>query len=317
MIDIDILQAAVMDSRDGITISDGTHLDNPLIFVNPAFERMTGYSFEEVEGKNCRCLQGAHRDQEDRLSIIRQAIQNSLPCLVTLRNYRKDGSMFWNELSLSPIFDSEGKLRNYLGIQKDVTSKILLEEQLKGENKELKQSNTMLQYLINIDSLTGVYNRRYLEQQLEIQWKIAIRQKQKITIFMLDIDFFKKYNDTYGHPAGDDALKKVADILNHSFLKSTDFVARYGGEEFIILTIGGDQEQIALYADTIVKKISDLNIVHDRSDKAVLTVSLGFSSCWPKVKESSFSLIKQADEALYEAKGSGRNKAINYANLMP
>jgi diguanylate cyclase (GGDEF)-like protein/PAS domain S-box-containing protein len=316
MIDNEILLAAVMSSRDGITISDGTRLDNPLIFVNPAFERMTGYSFEEVEGKNCRCLQGPSRDQEDRLTIIRQAIKNRQPCLVTLRNYRKDGSMFWNELSLSPIFDSEGKLRSYIGIQKDVTSKILVEEHLKRENKALKQSNTMLEYLINIDSLTGVYNRRYLEQQLAIQWKIAIRQKAHITIFMLDIDYFKKYNDAYGHPAGDEALKKVAEVLSHSFLKSTDFVARYGGEEFIILTIGGDQDQIALYADAIVKKISDLNIEHSGSDQSVLTVSLGFSSCWPKGGDNRFDLIKQADQALYNAKGSGRNKAINYAQLV-
>ncbi len=146
MIDIDILQAAVMNSRDGITISDGTLLDNPLVFVNPAFERMTGYSLEDVEGENCRYLQGSNGDQEDRLTIIRQAIKNWQSCLVTLRNYRKDESMFWNELSLSPVFDSEGILRGDIGIQKDVTSKILMEENLKIENKALKQSNTMLEY---------------------------------------------------------------------------------------------------------------------------------------------------------------------------
>lgn len=317
MIDIEILQAAVMNSRDGITISDGTLLDNPLIYVNPAFERMTGYLLEEIRGKNCRYLQGSDTEQEYERNIIREAINNRQPCIVTLKNYRKDGSMFWNELSLSPIFDSVGQLRSYLGIQRDVTTKILMEELMKGENRELKQSNTMLEYLINIDPLTGVYNRRYLEQQLKIQWKIAIRQKEDITIFMLDIDFFKKYNDTYGHLAGDDALQNVAKVLSRSFLKSTDFVARYGGEEFIILTIGGDQSQIALYADAIIKKISQLNILHSGSDKTVLTASLGYSSCCPDDEKNPFDLIRQADQALYKAKESGRNKAINYAQSLP
>jgi diguanylate cyclase (GGDEF)-like protein/PAS domain S-box-containing protein len=314
MIEMKILQAAVMDSRDGITIADFSLPDNPLIFVNPAFERMTGYLLEEVKGKNCRYLQSSDKDQEDTLNIIREAIKNRQPCLITLRNYRKDGSMFWNELSISPIFDFEGELTHYLGIQKDVTNKILMEEHMKGQYNELKQSNTMLEYLINIDPLTGVYNRRYLEEQLRIQWKIALRQKTHITIFMLDIDHFKKYNDSYGHLAGDDALKNVAQVLSNSFLKSTDFVARYGGEEFIILTIGGDQRHITHYADSIVKKVSDLKIPHSGSDKEVITISLGFSSCSPEEDKAPLDIIKQADEALYNAKASGRNKALSYTN---
>ena len=315
MINIEILQAAVMDSRDGITIADFSLPDNPLIFINPAFERMTGYLVEEVRGKNCRYLQGDDKDQEGQLTIIREAIKQQQPCLVTLRNYRKDGSMFWNELSMSPIFDDKGKLTHYLGIQKDVTSNILMEERLRGDFNDLKQSNTMLEYLVNVDALTGVYNRRYLEDQLRIQWSIAIRQKQLLTVFMIDIDHFKKYNDTYGHPAGDEALKRIAGALESSFMKSTDFFARYGGEEFIILTIGGDPSQIAQYANSVVKKISTLNIPHSGSDKNIVTISLGFSSISPSHGDGQADIIKQADEALYAAKKSGRNKAIDYLSL--
>lgn len=122
MINREILLAAVMDSRDGITISDSSLPDNPLVFVNPAFERMTGYLLEDIEGKNCRFLQGNDKKQEDKLNIIRDAINQKKPCLVTLRNYRKDGSMFWNELSMSPIFDAQDNLIHYLSIQKDVTT---------------------------------------------------------------------------------------------------------------------------------------------------------------------------------------------------
>jgi diguanylate cyclase (GGDEF)-like protein/PAS domain S-box-containing protein len=130
-----ILQAAAVGSRDGITIADCSLPDYPLIFVNPAFEKMTGYSLEEVNGKNCRFLQGSLTDQEDQLDIVRTAIKHSQPCLVTLRNYRKDGSMFWSELSMSPIFGAEGQLTHYLGVQKDITEKVFLEEKLR-KNEE-------------------------------------------------------------------------------------------------------------------------------------------------------------------------------------
>ena len=118
----EILQQAVMDSRDGITISDNCQPDNPLIFMNPAFERLTGYSFEGINQKNCRMLQRDDRDQPG-IAIIRNAIDAGEYCLVTLRNYRKDGTMFWNELSLSPILDKNGKTTHFIGIQKDVTAR--------------------------------------------------------------------------------------------------------------------------------------------------------------------------------------------------
>jgi PAS domain S-box-containing protein len=135
VVDIELLKAAAMDLRDGITISDFTKPDNALIFSNPAFEAITGYSMEDIIHSNCRFLQGDDRDQPES-EIIRHAINNKKPCLVTLRNYRKDGSMFWNDLSLTPIIGSDGLAIHYLGVQKDVTSRVLLEEEgVQSENK--------------------------------------------------------------------------------------------------------------------------------------------------------------------------------------
>jgi len=137
MIDLNKIKAAVMGSRDGITISDSSLPDNPLIFVNPAYEEMTGYSFEESAGRNCRYLQSPDVDQEDQLDIIRKAIKNRQECLVVLKNYRKDGSMFWNELSLSPILNDTGEPSYFLGIQRDVTNQVIMQEAIIGKNDEL------------------------------------------------------------------------------------------------------------------------------------------------------------------------------------
>ncbi len=311
MVNIELLMAAVMDSRDGITISDFSLPDNPLIFVNPAFERMTGYSSDEVVGKNCRYLQREDKNQRP-LETIREAIKNKQACLAKLRNYRKDGSMFWNELSISPIFGPDGQATHFLGIQKDVTSEVLLNEKIRQDYEGLRTSHIKLEEMVNIDPLSGIHNRRYLDQQLEILWKIASRLEQKITILMIDIDHFKQFNDTYGHPAGDKVITEVAQTLETSFLKSTDFVARYGGEEFMIITLNEDTDKTQEYAKEIVNRVQKLRIPHNKSTFGHVTVSIGFSSCKPNPKISSQDLVNQADQAMYEAKSKGRNIAIKY-----
>ncbi len=316
-ISLAILQAAVMVARDGITIADFSQPDHPLIFVNPAFEKMTGYSLEEVNGKNCRYLQGLDTSQQTQIDMISSAINQQESCLVTIRNYQKNGTLFWNELSISPIFDGKGQLTHYVGIQKDVTEKMMLEERMTGEYSKLKKSIAILEHLTSIDPLTGIHNRRYLEEQLKIQGNIAKRNKQLLTIFMIDIDYFKNFNDTYGHLAGDEALKSVAKVLGSSFLKATDFVARYGGEEFIILTIAGEPKLIFDYAESVVRKVAELAIPHSGSDKDILTISLGFNSCQLSQEQDFTDIVKQADLALYIAKASGRNRAVNYSNLDP
>jgi diguanylate cyclase (GGDEF)-like protein/PAS domain S-box-containing protein len=158
MIDMSILKTAVMNSRDGITIADLSLPDNPLIFVNPAFEEMTGYFSDELVGQNCRHLQNSDVGQKHQLNIIREAIKNNKSCLVTLRNYRKDGSMFWNELSLSPIFNDAGEPSYYLGIQKDISGKIIMQKAIINKNDELAFQKFALDEhaIVNIANMDGV-----------------------------------------------------------------------------------------------------------------------------------------------------------------
>ncbi|MGL6136604.1 MAG: PAS domain S-box protein, partial [Planktothrix sp.] len=122
-------ERAIAYSSNGIVIADARQLDNPIVFVNPAFEKVTGYSAAEVLGKNSRFLQGKDRNQPE-LKQIRTTLKQKKNCNVVLRNYRKDGSLFWNELNISPIYDQEGDLTHYLGIQNDITENKLAEERL-------------------------------------------------------------------------------------------------------------------------------------------------------------------------------------------
>src|SRR3712207_5640217 len=132
-----LLDRAVAASSNGIVITDPVLPDNPIVYVNPAFERTTGYSREEVVGRNCRFLQGEDSNQP-ALDEVRAAVREGRECRVVLRNYRKDGSLFWNELYISPVHDEEGRLTNFVGVQNDVTGRRRIEEALKESEDRLR-----------------------------------------------------------------------------------------------------------------------------------------------------------------------------------
>ncbi|MAK91700.1 MAG: hypothetical protein CMI13_10750 [Oleibacter sp.] len=137
-ISLELLKKAVDASNDGIVISEQEGDDNILIYVNKAFERLTGYSADEILYQDCRFLQGGDRDQQG-LKMIREAIHDGHSSRVVLRNYRKDGSLFWNELSISPVFNEADQLTYYIGIQKDVTERVELEDKLRLAEETLAQ----------------------------------------------------------------------------------------------------------------------------------------------------------------------------------
>ncbi|WP_019626073.1 PAS sensor domain-containing protein [Thioalkalivibrio sp. ALJT] len=138
-IDAELLALAVDASNDGIVIAEREGDDNILIYVNHAFEELTGYHSEEILYRDCRFLQGDDTDQEARHQI-REALAENRPCRVTLRNYRKDGRLFWNELSLTPVFNDEDRLTYYIGIQKDITDRVEAEQRAERAERQLKSS---------------------------------------------------------------------------------------------------------------------------------------------------------------------------------
>lgn len=141
MINAKLLQLVVNASNDGIVVAEQEGDDNILIYVNPAFEALTGYSADEILYQDCRFLQGDDRDQE-ALRQLRDAIRAGQPCQVTLRNYRKDGSLFWNELSVTPVLNEADQLTYFIGIQKDVTARVEAEQRADALQKELDALRT-------------------------------------------------------------------------------------------------------------------------------------------------------------------------------
>lgn len=147
MINAKLLQLVVDASNDGITVAESEGEDNILIYANPAFERLTGYPVDEILYQDCRFLQADERDQLAR-RVIREALRNRRPCRQVIRNYRKDGSTFWNELSITPVFNEGDQLTYFIGIQKDVTAEVEAKarvRELEAEVRELKARLTVLE----------------------------------------------------------------------------------------------------------------------------------------------------------------------------
>jgi diguanylate cyclase (GGDEF)-like protein len=174
---------------------------------------------------------------------------------------------------------------------------------------ELKRRGDMLERLAGLDGLTGIPNRRNFDQFLAGEWKRSVRYSHTISLIIMDIDYFKRYNDFYGHTEGDECLKRVAKIISQTMIRSTDLSARYGGEEFACVLPETDYEGAITTANRIIKSIQNLQIPHEQSHIAdYVTVSIGVASMTPQINEKALDLIEMADKALYEAKGNGRNQ---------
>ncbi|GAA0855609.1 diguanylate cyclase [Aliiglaciecola litoralis] len=170
----------------------------------------------------------------------------------------------------------------------------------------LKMHSDLLKKLAFLDGLTQQYNRRYFEECIPKEFALAMRNKTALSLLMIDIDFFKAYNDRYGHLKGDDCLRLVAKVIGKCMSRPTDIVARYGGEEFVCVLPQTDNKGAADMSYTIREAVLDLNILHEDSEFGQITVSIGMASI-SGYESGYFELLSKADAQLYQAKDSGRN----------
>jgi len=175
-------------------------------------------------------------------------------------------------------------------------------------NKRQLEATARLEDLSNHDALTGLYNRRLFDERIDSEWRRLTRHKGRLGLLMIDVDHFKPFNDTLGHQAGDDALKRLAEALSGSLLREGDAVCRYGGEEFVVILPGADREQCGKVAEHLHQAVADLHIDHPASGNNRLSVSIGAASVQPSANTDPGGLIEMADKALYQAKACGRNQ---------
>lgn len=213
---------------------------------------------------------------------------------------------------ISKPFDERellARVRNLLRTHAAEQQLTVLNRQLQQQKQQLEKVNLALQYLATYDSLTEVRNRRFFNDYMDTEWRRLAREEAPLSLIMCDIDYFKLYNDTYGHQAGDECLRQVAAVLSGSVKRSADLVARYGGEEFAVVLPNTDIQGAAIVAETIAEQVRGLQIVHAKSAVSeYVTLSLGVACCIPAPMSQPGTLIAIADESLYRAKKAGRDR---------
>jgi diguanylate cyclase (GGDEF)-like protein len=242
-------------------------------------------------------------------SLISQTLNKAPFPLFASATDAKKGVRMQQAVQVMPI-EVAGLPRHCLVQINDVSAAVAREQQLREKSREL-ESQTFT------DGLTGIANRRRFDIHLEDEFRRAVRDKAPISLIMLDVDFFKNYNDNYGHRLGDDVLTQVASGLAAVINRSGDLLARYGGEEFSVVLPNTDSEGAVNIAEAMRAKVESLALPHAYSGGAKhITVSLGVTTLYPDLDADVSILLDTADRALYKAKHSGRNCVAVYDDTL-
>ena len=207
------------------------------------------------------------------------------------------GTELYLAIDAGPIYDAQGKLLAVVETLRDMSAQ--------------KKAQTELERLATYDGLTGVVNRRGFDARLNAEWSRSIRDKLPLSLLMIDVDHFKRYNDTYGHQMGDDCLKKIAASLSKAAFRPSDLIARYGGEEFAIILPSIDEDGARIVAARVRDVVAALAIPHSGGEGGIVTVSIGVSAVTPEADMKQDKLIALADRALYQAKRIGRDCIVS------
>lgn len=266
--------------------SDGT-----IIEASDAFEKVSGYSKDELIGKRISLIKHPMQDRKVIKDLIQTISKNKIWTGI-VKNRTKNGEEFWLEQTIIPKIDERNQLlKKYMSVSVDITDKKLLQE------------------MASIDKLTGIYNRRMLDEFLQKTIDVVVRHKEELSLIIIDIDHFKDVNDRYGHVEGDNVLFQTSNIISEN-LRSSDIFGRYGGEEFLVICTKTDKNGAFLLAEKLRIAIKEYQF--DKVGRK--TISLGIADF--EKNDTIKSLLEKADIALYKAKNDGRNRSVIYeANI--
>jgi diguanylate cyclase (GGDEF)-like protein/PAS domain S-box-containing protein len=288
-----IFRSLVANINDVVMVMDATPLDDggpKIIYVNPAFEQLMGYTAEEVVGQNPKLLQGPGTDDETRFKI-RDAMRHGKGIRTQILNYDKHGKELWLDINMVPLFDADGELAYYAAIERDLT--------------EYKRLQSHLENMATTDSLTGLPNRAALIDCALKEFDRARRYVHPLSVVMIDVDHFKSVNDKHGHAIGDQVLQAVG-VLCQKGLRGSDLLGRVGGEEFVLLLPDTPKANAIFVAERMREQLAKSPI---SLASLTLSITASFGVACISEQDADFNdILRRADAAMYQAKQNGRNQ---------
>lgn len=280
-------------------------LDGKLNMANSEYAWMLGYESPEAAISQIHDFaRQVFFDEKKAEEFMFNIFESDQIVSFRSRLKRKDKSFIWALCYAKVTRNESGRVNGFNGFSMNISALVRIEKALEEANQKLKVIST-------IDGLTQIPNRRYFDETLEKEWNRHLRKKEELSVILCDIDFFKPYNDTYGHQTGDECLKKVARTIQASVLRPGDFTARYGGEEFVLILPNTNLKGAKEVAERVRTAVENLEIPHKGSRVAPhVTLSLGGATVIPNEHCTAHSLVDLADQALYEAKEGGRNQSL-------
>lgn len=298
-------KSILMASPDDITISD---LSGRIIMVSEAANKMFGYDPGEGPGMSVMDFIAPEDHERAKANIVKM-VQESYPGPNEYRAIHKDGSHFDIEVNNALIRDRQGNPVRMVLIVRDISNRKKAEKLIQELVHQLEVERDLARRSSLTDSLTGLFNRRFFDNALRTEFSRHKRSGSQLSLIMLDVDHFKKYNDCYGHIEGDNCLQKIAHTLKTMVERAPDIVARYGGEEFVVILPDTNSQGAAVLARRICESVLRLALPHVESDTSeFVTISLGIASAADHVLTDDTQLVALADQALYQAKMNGRNR---------
>lgn len=304
-----LLQSLLDASPEGVVVCDARAKDRPVIYVNQAMQQLTGYASDEFVGRNMRFLQGEDHEQEG-LGKLRAGIQEGIACRALLRNYRKDGGLFWNDLRLTPIRDPQGELTHLASFHRLGYERLRADSPQDETPDPLLSTQSMLAY-VRDDKLTGLLRRSYFEDLLKRDWGLAQREGRSLTLMMFGIDFAEPYREVFGRAGAEQSFRRIARVVHSCFRRASDLCARWDEDSVAALVVGMDSVPAVKYAETILARVRDLAIHHPRSAVSrFLTISGGVTCLVPTHESTPNQIIDNAIKALKLAHGGGHNRVV-------
>jgi diguanylate cyclase (GGDEF)-like protein/PAS domain S-box-containing protein len=297
-----VLQSLIDASPDGVVVCDARGGKWPVVYCNGSFEQLTGYRSSEIQGRGLSFLQQGE-DTQEGLTLIRAALREGVACRTVLRNYRKDGSPFVNEMQLIPIRDQQSTLTHFASFHR-VGSERSAATIGEAATDAMLSTQRLLAH-VREDKQTGLLRRSYFEDLLRRDFSLAQREQKLLTLIAFEIDHANAYREVFGPSGAEQTFKRVARTVAGCFRRASDLCARWEDSQIVAATMTTDATQALRLAETVAARVRDLAIHHPRAAASrYVTVSLGVVSAIPDPKDNASQFIVRALQSMRSDQGA-------------